>query len=358
MLKGSRPRPAFTLIELLVVIAIIATLMALLLPAVQKVREAANSMSCASNLRQIGIAMHNYAGNGNLPTGGGLPLVSGKPANRMWVNAYTPGRGREQEWGWGFQILPYLEEDNLFKQRVTGEAPTNYVSPSTGRTYFTYPTSDAGVAQLTVKLFTCPSRRNPQVLTSGTYGARGNVDYAGNGGPLAIVDATDQPVQVNYYPPHNNMGAQLVFGYNGPVSVNNNPNGATVDQEWRLTDFPDGTGYTILVSEKFVDGSTLGQAVPGDCIGWVGGFCSDTIRGSRDLNGAGLPPRRDRRNSDPALPPEAQANLGFGSSHIAGVNVLFADGHVNNIRYDINTDVFDRLCCRADGMTISSRDLE
>jgi prepilin-type processing-associated H-X9-DG protein len=115
----------------------------------------------------------------------------------------------------------------------------------------------------------------------------------------------------------------------------------------------------MLVSEKFVDGSILGTATPGDQIGWVGGFCSDTIRGSRDLTQVGpLPPRRDRRNSDPPLPPEALANLGFGSSHIAGVNVLFADGSVRTVRYDVNNAVFDQICCRADGIPINWRDVE
>jgi prepilin-type processing-associated H-X9-DG protein len=315
-------------------------------------------MTCQSQLRQIGISMHNYAGNGALPTGGGLPNIGGVRAHRYWVNAYTPGRGREQEWGWAYQILPYMEEDNLHKLRISGEAASTYMSPSTGRTYNFYPSSDDQVAAVTLKNYGCPSRRIPQVLTSTIYQSRGSMDYAANGGPLAQWDATDAPIPAPHYPLHGGMGAQVVFGYNGPESINNNPNGLIVDQEIRLTDFPDGTGYTMLVSEKFVDGTTLGQAVPGDCAGWVGGYCSDTIRGSRDLTGGGLPPRRDRRNNDPPLPPEALANVGFGSSHIAGVNVLFADGSVRTIRYDINIGVFDQVCCRADGIPINARDIE
>jgi prepilin-type N-terminal cleavage/methylation domain-containing protein len=111
MPRSLRSRPAFTLIELLVVIAIIALLMALLLPAVQKVREAANKMLCASNLRQIGIAAHNYHGDYNkLPPGlygpvranGGTIIPAGTVVRGPWVGSLVP-------------LLPYLEADNLFK---------------------------------------------------------------------------------------------------------------------------------------------------------------------------------------------------------------------------------------------------
>src|SRR5271167_1861691 len=101
-----RPRHGFTLIELLVVIAIIAVLMGLLLPAVQKVREAAARSQCVNNLKQVGLALHDYHDtNQSLPPG----YFAAGP----WVDGATdtsPG------WGWAAFILPYLEQNDLFRQ--------------------------------------------------------------------------------------------------------------------------------------------------------------------------------------------------------------------------------------------------
>ena len=110
----ARPRAGFTLIELLVVIAIIAILIGLLLPAVQKVREAASRMTCSNNLKQIGLALHNYESAYNrLPPGGmsDAPPVGTAPGN---VYVYSG-------WGssWYVFILPYMEQENIYRQIVT-----------------------------------------------------------------------------------------------------------------------------------------------------------------------------------------------------------------------------------------------
>src|ERR1700687_3336092 len=131
-------RRGFTLIELLVVISIIGVLIALLLPAVQRVRESGSRVTCANNLKQIGLAFHNHMSVvGYFPDGG-----------EQWEDARTAGPAvtPNQHWGWAFQILPYIEQKDLWAY------------------------SDERVVRSTLlKLYFCPSRRAPMLVFDSRY---------------------------------------------------------------------------------------------------------------------------------------------------------------------------------------------
>ena len=155
-------RSGFTLIELLVVIAIIAVLIGLLLPAVQKVREAANRTTCANNLKQFGLAMHMYEQNrGRLPPGMNIPISSSSASGAVWTTdaPYEAGLINQPPEGnifasWYELIMPYLEQGNLYNRLdLTQRDYGNCGSPtSVGATF--------------VKNFVCPSDYVPQQVVS------------------------------------------------------------------------------------------------------------------------------------------------------------------------------------------------
>lgn len=220
-----RGRVGFTLVELLVVIAIIGVLISLLLPAVQKVREAGNRVSCQNNLRQIGIAFHNHHGaHGFFPTGGwdwSTPptYINGQPAI-----------GEAQQAGWGFQILPYIEGDNAWK----GGAVLAIGTPQ--------------------KVFFCPSRRGPQTVT-----------YADEYGPPPLT-GTDITHALCDYAASNLEGTGVVR-QRTPV---------------RILEITDGTTSTLLAGDKRINLIRMGQPPPNqnadDNEGYTAGWDEDTIR--------------------------------------------------------------------------------
>jgi prepilin-type N-terminal cleavage/methylation domain-containing protein/prepilin-type processing-associated H-X9-DG protein len=348
MRRTSPRRAGFTLVELLVVIAIIVLLMGLILPAVQRVREAANQMACASNLRQIGIAFFNYSRDKGFPQGGTDPYTpAAVPMPRWWVN-FAPGTKNNQDWGWAYQILPMIEEDNLWSlNQGPGIPNVGGIGSNVA--------ADVALVQHNLRLYICPSRRNATQQINGPRGLVAPIDYAANGGVSLVVDAAGAPAAYQW---PLLGGTTTLFNHNGTVGytgrwlaydgVNRAPgvNIAYCDVGCRSPDIADGSSNTILVGEKRINFLLLGQPQAGDCLGWVTGFDAETVRS------AFITPARDWKvDTSPIWD-------GFGSSHSSGFNVVFADGSTKTIRYDIDITVWRTVCHRRDGGIVNITDLE
>jgi prepilin-type N-terminal cleavage/methylation domain-containing protein/prepilin-type processing-associated H-X9-DG protein len=282
-------RTGFTLIELLVVIAIISVLIGMMLPAVQKAREAANRINCASNVKQIGLAMLNYES------------AFGKlPPDRLDVGFAT----------WAVVMLPYIEQDNLYRQWDINA--TYYQQNDTAR-------------RSPVKLYFCPSRRTsgspPTTSVSGdvpSWGGSAASNVPGALGDYAVcVDRT---------------------GYDFPTEVAPNMSGPfQMGTGMRIADFTDGTSSTLLVGEKHVPQGKWG-------VGWWD--CS-TYNGDYHKCSTRAASRQFPLTTNPK-----DQGWKFGSMHTQVVVFCFADGHVQNIPEMINPSILELLGMRNDGQVI------
>jgi prepilin-type N-terminal cleavage/methylation domain-containing protein/prepilin-type processing-associated H-X9-DG protein len=318
------PRPqrrAFTLIELLVVIAIIAILIGLLLPAVQKVREAANRMSCTNDLKQLGLGLHNYHDtNGTFPA-----------HQTVTQPAFSPGTTAI---GWQALILAYIEQDNLFRTMLPFQAA---YSPAN---------ANRAAGGTRIKIFLCPSYG--EVRSSSTIDNTGGanaftIHYVGNGGPKGTNPTTGQPYGINFA--SNGQGGHATDGvlplypavHSG--SATNPPPAAGVT----ITDITDGSSSTLMVFEVAWKGL---ETPPGSLRAWPRGcnWQSDDTGTKNVANAMRTVKYNGGGNYN---------DISMGSNHAGGCNVCFGDGSVRFLRESVDLNrVLKPLASRNGGEVI------
>jgi prepilin-type N-terminal cleavage/methylation domain-containing protein len=290
-------RAGFTLIELLIVIAIIAVLIALMVPAIQQARESASRLQCLNHMKQIGIALHNYHDEHHKlpPAGTDNPAIN--PKNGLpYAQARYP-----LEYSWAYWLLPYIEQQELFRVLSNGTP---------------------GAAMAVVSTYLCPTRRPGRL-----YHGVPVCDYAGN---ICTFD-------------------DGFFRRTETDATAADPVPTTILSRLTFNSMTDGLSTTLAVGERRLNLAMINDDPAFDLADnesyFNPGFDGDILRlglypPAADLNDGSIPP-----NGASPLWPKWQ----FGGSHHGGMNALLGDGSVRVIRFDIAPAVFRNLCQRDDG---------